>query len=85
MSENGLDHTTPIPEIIPEMSVDALDPADLESLRFMAEAKEKQTQMAQAAQVAFNLYQGHLSTKYQLKQGDGIDLVTGAITRVAQQ
>lgn len=84
MSDNGLDHTQPTPELIPEMPTDlanALDPADLESLKFMAEAKDKQTQMAQAAQVAFNLYQGHLSTKYQLKQGDGIDLVTGKITR----
>lgn len=81
---NGVDQTATIPELVPEIPSelpDALEPADLESLRFMADAKDKQAQMAQAAQVGLSLFQGHVSTKYKLKQGDGLDLTTGAITR----
>lgn len=83
-TDNGVDQTATIPELIPEMSVelpDSLESADLESLRFMAEAKDKQAQIAQAAQVGFSFFQGHISTKYKLKQGDRLDLATGVINR----
>lgn len=84
-TDNGVDQTATIPELVPEIPgelPDGLESADLESLRFMAEAKDKQAELARAAQVGFSLFQAHISTKYKLKQGDGLDLTTGQITRL---
>lgn len=61
---------------------ETLEAADLETLKFMAEAQSKQAEAARAAQGGFKLFQAHLSAKYKLKQGDGLDIETGAITRV---